>query len=81
MTPRALVYFTQFTTALGGSEYIPLTFVAELQKRCRVTLENGGLTREIAFYPYDALHDAMAVDGVYRYFVSAAKVQSLLTAP
>ena len=38
MTPRALVYFTQFTTALGGSEYIPLTFVAELQKRCRVTL-------------------------------------------
>ena len=38
MTPRALVYFTQFSTALGGSEYIPLTFVAELQKRCRVTL-------------------------------------------
>ncbi|MBQ9336019.1 MAG: glycosyltransferase [Lentisphaeria bacterium] len=38
MTPRALVYFTQFTAALGGSEYIPLTFIAELQKRCRVTL-------------------------------------------
>ena len=37
-TLRALVYFTQFTPALGGSEYLPLTAVAELQKRCRVTL-------------------------------------------
>ena len=35
---RALVYFTQFSPALGGSEYLPLTLVAELQKRCRVTL-------------------------------------------
>ena len=35
---RALVYFTQFTTALGGSEYLPLTIISELQKRCRVTL-------------------------------------------
>jgi len=38
MTLRALVYFTQFSSALGGSEYIPLTFVAELQKTCDVTL-------------------------------------------
>lgn len=38
MELRALVYFTQFSSALGGSEYLPLTFVAELQKRCRVTL-------------------------------------------
>lgn len=38
MTPRVLIYFTQFTAALGGSEYMPLMFVSELQKRCHVTL-------------------------------------------
>ena len=38
MKLRALVYFTQFSAALGGSEYLPLTLVSELQKRCRVTL-------------------------------------------
>ena len=38
MRRKALVYFTQFNAALGGSEYLPLTFAAELQKTCDVTL-------------------------------------------
>ena len=38
MKRRALVYFTNFGSALGGGEYLPLLFVAELQKTCDVTL-------------------------------------------
>jgi len=35
---KALIYFTQFDQALGGSEFTPLAFIAELQKTCEVTL-------------------------------------------
>lgn len=35
---KVLIYFTQFAKELGGSEYMPLLFVAELQKTCEVTL-------------------------------------------
>ena len=36
---RVLVYFTNFVNSLGGSEYLPLLFVSELQRRgCDVTL-------------------------------------------
>jgi len=35
---KVLIYFTQFARELGGSEYMPLLFLAELQKTCEVTL-------------------------------------------
>ena len=35
---RALVYFTSFNSTPGGSEYLPLLLVAELQKSFEVTL-------------------------------------------
>ena len=36
---RVLVYFTNFANSLGGSEYLPLLLVSELQRRgCAVTL-------------------------------------------
>lgn len=35
---KVLIYFTQFSRELGGSEYMPLLFIAELQKTCEVTL-------------------------------------------
>lgn len=35
---KVLIYFTQFDQALGGSEFTPLAFISELQKRCEVTL-------------------------------------------
>ena len=35
---RVLVYFTEFNHALGGGEYTPLSFIAELQKDCEVVL-------------------------------------------
>ncbi len=36
---RVLIYYIQFTSSPGGSEYLPLLFIEELQKRgCDVTL-------------------------------------------
>ncbi len=35
---KVLIYFTYFGTSLGGSEYLPLLFISELQKSCDVTL-------------------------------------------
>ena len=35
---KAVVYFTHFASTYGGSEYLPLALVAELQKTHRVTL-------------------------------------------
>lgn len=35
---KVLVYFTEFTHALGGGEFTPLALIAELQKSCEVTL-------------------------------------------
>jgi len=38
MNRKALIYFTQFNAALGGSEYLPLTLAADLQEKYDVTL-------------------------------------------
>ena len=39
MTKRILIYFTNFGATLGGSEYLPLAFIAELQQAgCDITL-------------------------------------------
>ena len=46
-----------------------------------IRLENDSLTREIAFYPYDALHSAKAVDGVCRFYVSNDALDALRAAP
>ena len=35
---KALIYFTQFNKALGGSEYLPLLLASDLQENCDVTL-------------------------------------------
>ena len=35
---KVLIYFSEFNRALGGGEVTPLSFIAELQKSCEVTL-------------------------------------------
>ena len=35
---RILIYFRHFNNVIGGGEYLPLLFIAELQKYCDVTL-------------------------------------------
>ena len=38
MKKKALIYFTCFGDSLGGRGYLPLLFIAELQRSCDVTL-------------------------------------------
>ena len=35
---KVLVYFSEFNHALGGGEFTPLSFIAELQRNCEVVL-------------------------------------------
>ena len=35
---KVLIYFSEFNRALGGGEVTPLSFIAELQRNCEVTL-------------------------------------------
>ena len=47
---KVLVYYYVFGSALGGSEYLPLLFIAELQQRgCTITLAlDGGSVQNYA---------------------------------
>ena len=50
--------------SLTPSGELPAGYAVSGEPRATILLENDHLTREIALYPYDALHDAVAVDGV-----------------
>ena len=43
-----------------------------------ITLVNSHLTRTIDFYPFDALHDAMAVDGMALFYIQKDRVDRIL---
>ena len=51
------------------------------EKRAEIVLENQTLTRVISFYPYDALHDAMAVDGVFQFYVEKSWLDRVWETP
>ena len=46
-----------------------------------IILQNDHITRVIAFYPYDALHLAMAVDGEAVYYIEKSWMDSVLPLP
>ena len=41
----------------------------------------SALTRRIEFYPYDALHDAMAVDGTALFYIQKSRVDEAARCP
>ena len=49
--------------------------------RAVITLENDRLTRVIALHPYDALHDAVAVDGVSLFYVENTWLDRVIDTP
>ena len=53
----------------------------EEMKIGEIILQNDHLTRCISFYPYDALHLAMAVDGEAIYYIEKSWVDTVLTLP
>ncbi|MBR5111401.1 MAG: DUF4340 domain-containing protein [Clostridia bacterium] len=55
--------------ALSGDGKLPEDFTLSGESRGTITLINSHLTRTIDFYPFDALHDALAVDGEALFYV------------
>lgn len=60
---------------------LPTDYQIEGDPLARLTLQTPSLTREIAFYPYDPLYDALAVNGVCLYFVENSWRSLLSAAP
>ena len=54
---------------------------AEEMKAGEIILQNDHLTRVISLYPYDALHFAMAVDGVAVYYIEKSWLDTVLPLP
>ena len=66
--------------SLSGDGTLPESFTLPGESRATVILTNSHLTRAIDFYPYDALHDAMAVDGVALFYIQKERVDQILSA-
>ena len=65
---RFLDWYTALAALTDDGE-LPRDFTLTGESRGGIILENDHLTRTIEFYPFDALHDALAVDGVARFYV------------
>ena len=75
-----LSWYTQLAQ-LSGDGKLPDGFELSGEPRAVITLENEHLTRTVAFYPYDALHDALAVDGVALYYIQKTRLDDVGRAP
>ena len=65
--------------SLSGDGTLPENFALSGESRATVILANSHLTRVIDFYPYDPLHDAMAVDGVALFYIQKERVDQILS--
>ena len=72
-------WYTQLAT-LSGDGNLPDGFTLSGESRGTITLTNSHLIRTIDFYPFDALHDALAVDGVARYYVRKDWLDGIIAA-
>ena len=75
-----LSWYTRLAS-LSGDGRLPEDFALSGESRCTILLENDSCTRRIDFYPYDALHDALAVDGAALYYVQKAWLDGVANAP
>lgn len=76
--------FLSWYTALAGLSAdgaLPENYEISGESRGRITLANDHLTRVIEFYPWDALHDAVAVDGKAVFYIRKTWLDSLPAAP
>ena len=67
--------------ALSADGDLPEGFEIAGESRAAVVLRNSRLTRTVAFYPCDALHDAMAVDGVALFYIQKSRVDAVMELP
>ena len=75
-----LSWYTRLAS-LSGDGRLPDDFALAGESRCTILLENENWTRQIDFYPYDALHDALAVDGAALYYVQKTWLDGVMDAP
>ena len=67
--------------ALSADGDLPEDYAPTGESRAEITIRNDHLTRTISFYPYDALHDAMAVDGVALFYIQKSRVDAVMDVP
>lgn len=67
---NAFLLFYQQLASLETLSPLPKNYTPAQEARLTVTLQYEDYTRTVAFYPYDALHDAVQVDGTFLFYVS-----------
>ena len=67
--------------SLAPAGELPPGYAPQGECLARIVLTNAHLTRVIEFFPWDALHDAIAVDGVALYYVEHAWLDRVLNVP
>lgn len=77
---EAFLSWYQRLCALTPAGQAPAGYAPAGEKTGEILAESNSIIREIAFYPYDALHSALAVDGVCRYYVENAALKALAEA-
>ena len=75
-----LAWYTRLAT-LAGDGRLPDGWMPSGEKRAEITLINDHLTRTVTLWPYDALHDAIAVDGVALYYIRNTWLDEIGEAP
>ena len=75
-----LAWYTRLAS-LAGDGKLPDGWAASGESRAEITLVNDHLTRVITLWPYDALHDAIAVDGVALSYIRNTWLDEIGEAP
>lgn len=75
-----LSWYTRLASLSADGE-LPKGYAPSGESRGRIELKNESVSRVIEFYPYDALHDALAVDGVALYYVQKTWLDGVADAP
>ncbi len=75
-----LSWYTRLAS-LTGDGRLPDGWTPSGECRAEIVLINGHLTRVITLWPYDALHDAIAVDGVALYYIRNTWLDEIGEAP
>ncbi len=75
-----LSWYTRLAS-LAGDGKLPDGWIPSGEKRAEITLINDHLTRTVTLWPCDALHDAIAVDGVALYYIRNTWLDEIGEAP
>ena len=75
-----LAWYTRLASLTGDGK-LPDGWIPSGESRAEITLINDHLTRVITLWPCDALHDAIAVDGVALFYIRNTWLDEIGEAP